>query len=183
MERNPAMLSKHAIAFSLVTGVLALGMMLLSAGCQSPGNVTQKVLSDFGIGEPPEGYVSGSDKVYDQLRQVGETEMRRLNAAARQGEIQFEQQGLRGSYYKEVKVYEKAYPLDVRPITVGQDKGYQGYIQYTYRTYRSEPKPSRVEAMAASVSDQPSGEGKETYRYTFSYGGVWDGQKGEKVNR
>ncbi|HOJ67498.1 MAG TPA: hypothetical protein PK379_04085 [Candidatus Hydrogenedentes bacterium] len=172
----------YGVGLLVMLGLLVTVTLSLS-GCQSPGTVTQKVLSDFGIGEPPEGYVSGSDKVYDQLKQVGETEMRRLNAASREGEIKFEQQGLRGSYYKEVKVYEKCYPLDVRPITVGQDKGYQGYIQYTYRVYRSENKPSRVEAMAASVSDQPSGEGKETYRYTFSYGGVWDGNKGEKANR
>ncbi len=92
------------IAFWGLAVSVPVAVLLFLTGCQSPGTVTQKVLADFGIGEHPEGYVSGSDKVYEQLRTGAETEMKRLNAAARQGEVEFQQEGLRGSYRRVVKV-------------------------------------------------------------------------------
>ena len=46
--------------------LLSVLVLLAVAGCESSGNVGQKVLSDFGLAERPEGYVSGSDKVFEK---------------------------------------------------------------------------------------------------------------------
>ncbi|MBW7865765.1 MAG: hypothetical protein GX580_13165 [Candidatus Hydrogenedens sp.] len=168
-------------------GLAVLLVLLLPlAACKSdPGTVGQKVLADFGIGEHPEGYVSGADKVYQELDTVGKTEIKRMNALARNGEIKFEEDGLRGRYYKEVKVYESFYPLDARAAghQAGQDRGFTGLIEYTYRMYRGAAKPTRAEAAAESASIATDTEGKETFRYQFGPGGVWNGAKGERSNR
>ncbi len=163
--------------------LIALCLLSALTACQSPGTVGQKVLADFGIGEHPEGYVSGSDKVFGQLDTVGKTEIKRMNAAGRNGEIKFVQEGLHGSYHKLVKQYESFYPLDVKAATASQDRGYTGLIEYTYRMYKSEDKPSKVEAAAMSASIPTDEQGKETYRYSFSVGGTWDGAKGERSSR
>ena len=85
--------------------VVAVVCAIVLAGCSS-GGVGQKVLYDFGIGEAPEGYVSTTDKIMENLPQVGAVEMQRLNAENRQGEIQFLEKGeYRGKYYKTMKVF------------------------------------------------------------------------------
>lgn len=156
------------------------------AACQStPGSVTEKVLADFGLRDHPEGYVSGSDRVFEQLDTVGATELNRLNAAARHGTIEFEGEGVRGQYFKRVKVYESYHPLDVRAITGGgaRDRGYTGLIEYRYRVYEGARRSTRTEAAAESANLITDVEGRETYRYTFSMGGVWDGTRGEQSRR
>ncbi len=167
--------------------ILVLTVLILPlAACQSgSGSVGQKVLADFGIGEHPEGYVSGTDKVFQELDTVGKTEIKRMNALARNGEVKFEEDGLRGRYFKEVKVFESFYPLDARAAghQAGQDRGFTGLIEYTYRVYRGAAKPTRAEAAAESASIATDAGGKETFRYQFGPGGVWNGGKGERSNR
>ncbi len=168
--------------FSSCTWLLAL-LAAAGAGCaRTPGEIAEKVAYDFGIGERPEGYVSGSDRVMENLTQVAEVEMKRMNMAQRHGEVEFQDEGgLRGSYYKEVKTYESFYPLDARAVSksVDGDRGFIGYIEYTYRIYQSERKANRTEAAAESASIATPETGRDTFRYRFSSGGNWDGRPGE----
>lgn len=144
-----------------------------------------KVLTDFGIKEKPEGYVSESDKAFQRLDEVGKTELKRLNIEERHGEIKYEEQGLRGFYYKEVKVYDNYYPLDVQPVAHASDggMGYTGYIEYSYRVMQSPKKTSRAEASAEVASIPTDNQGRDTFRYNFGPGGIWDGGKGERAKR
>ena len=163
-------------------------LVLLIGGCQrGPGEVTNKVLQDFGLQKRPEGYVSGSDRVYEKLPTVGEAEIRRMNAEGRQGEIKYQEEGLRGLYYKEVKVYERCYPLDAQASSGGSQRedgpSYVGYIEYSYRYFQSARKGTRAEAEAESASIPTDVTGRETYRYDFNSGGNWDGSAGEKSRR
>ncbi|NLV45316.1 MAG: hypothetical protein GXY07_12560 [Candidatus Hydrogenedentes bacterium] len=158
---------------------------LFMAGCQTDSgvSVTDKVLADFGLREHPEGYVTGSDRVFQELDKVGATEMKRLNGLERHGEVKFDDQGRRGQYYKEVKVYESYLPMDVSGTPGGgtRDRGYSGIIQYKYRILRGEARPTKAEAAAQSATIPYGDEGRENYRYSFSTSGVWDGATGEST--
>ncbi|HOV33664.1 MAG TPA: hypothetical protein PLX23_09910 [Candidatus Hydrogenedens sp.] len=162
-----------------------LGVMIVLCSCQSgpEGGVVNKVLSDFGLREKPEGYMSETDKVFQRLGEIGATELQRLNLENRHGEVKFEQKGARGEYYKEVKVYTQYYPMDAKPVSHSGESGqsYTATIAYTYRIYRSAPKATRVEAQEATADIPMETEGREIYRYSLGPGGVWDGQKGQKV--
>lgn len=163
--------------------VIVCGCTGLVSCAGDSGGVVNKVLVDFGIREKPEGYVSASDKVFQQLGDVAKTELKRLNQEVRAGEVKFqEQEGLRGKYYKQVKVYEDYRPIDVQSInrTASQEAGYVGVIEYTYRIFQSERMTSRAEAEAASASISTGETGKETFRYTFGPEGTWSGSKGER---
>ncbi|MBI4556399.1 MAG: hypothetical protein HY706_02335 [Candidatus Hydrogenedentes bacterium] len=166
--------------------VLAFGV-LVACGCQrTPNEVMNKVLVDFGVREKPEGYVEPSDKVFARLRQVGQTEIKRMNQESRQGEIKFQEaEGLQGKYYKEVKVYENFHPLEANAVTrSGQaERGYVGYIEYSYRVYQGARKATRAEAAAEDAGISTDLAGRETYRYKFNAGGIWEGGKGESVTR
>ncbi len=160
--------------------VCLLGCLCV-AGCKTEGGgIGQKVLADFGLAEHPEGYVSGSDRVYQQLDTVGQTEMKRMNAESREGQVKFEQDGLRGRYFKEIKVYEAARPVDVKASTASADRGFVGFIEYEYRMYRGEAKSTRAEASAQTADVSTDTTGKETMRYNFNTSGSWDGGKGER---
>jgi len=165
---------------------LLLALFLLT-GCSTGGHgsVMEKVKYDFGIGEAPEGYVSGTDQVYERLKSVGEMEMKRMNADTRLGEVKFREDGLHGTYFKEVKKYESAQALDAQPMSrgVNTDRGYYGYVEYRYQIYQSEHRATAAEAESLTASTPTGIEGRETYRYRFALGGVWDGQQGEKTNR
>ena len=166
----------------LIMILLCLGL----AACQrTPNQVFDKVLTDFGVREQPEGYVSGSDQVFQNLDVVGNTELKRLNLEERQGEIKFQEDGIRGMYYKEVKVYEAYYPIDAQPISrsVEGTRGYNGYIEYAYRVYQSPRRNSRVEAAAESANIPTDIQGRESYRYSFNASGAWNGGKGERTRR
>ncbi len=156
-------------------------------GCQSsPDGVMNTVLVDFGLREKPEGYVSGSDKIYESLNEVGATEMKRMNLENQHGAVKFQQEGdYRGKYYKEVKVYESFYPIDVRPVSRSstEEGGYNGYLQYTYRVYQSARKDSRTDAEAETADIATDETGDEVYRYSFSTGGAWNGSKGQKSKK
>lgn len=156
------------------------------AGCTtSGGSVAEKVMVDFGLKAKPEGYVSGTDKIYASLPNVAKQEMKRMNTEQRRGSIKFQEDGVRGMYYKETKIYDNYYPLDARaiPQKPSEDRGYNGYIEYSYRIYESERRPTRVEAEALTATIAGNESGRERYRYTFGPGGIWDGGKGEQVKR
>jgi hypothetical protein len=159
-------------------------MLLVFAGCQrTPGEVTNKVLTDFGLRDRPEGYVSESDKVFQKLGEVGAVELKRMNENQGKGEVKFQQDGLRGMYYKEIKVYENFSPVDASAAT-RTDKDsttYCGYIEYGYRIHQSERVPTRTEALAQAATIPTDTEGREVYRYTFDSSGAWDGSKGQRV--
>lgn len=160
----------------LLAACVAVGL----CACQS--RVAKKVAYDFGFGEKPEGYVTPSEKIQEKLDGVARSEMKRMNTAARKGEVKYQEQGnLEGKYYKESKVYEAYNTLDVRPMSRGaqSEQSYAGFIAYTYRIYQSERKASRAEAAAASADISTPETGQETYRYKFGAGGNWDGRKGE----
>lgn len=159
--------------------------VILTACQSSPGSIAQKVMADFGIGEHPEGYVSGSDRVFEQLESVAKTEMTRMNASGRHGEIKYEGEGLRGRFFKEVKVYESYFPLDAHAVSGGasRDRGFVGVIEYRYRIFRGAEHNTRAAAASESASIPTDIEGREAYRYTFSMGGVWDGAPGERARR
>ena len=167
-----------------VAGFVLIALFVLSS-CQSgpEGGVVNKVLSDFGLREKPEGYVSETDKVFQRLGEIGATELQRLNLENRHGEVKFEQKGARGEYYKEVKVYTQYYPIDAKPVSHSGESGqsYTATIEYAYSIYRSASKPTRAEAQE-STADIPAGiEGRETYRYSLGPAGVWNGEKGQKI--
>jgi hypothetical protein len=170
--------AKRAAAMLMMLGVVAL-----IAGCASgPGDVMEKVAYDFGMGEKPEGYVTGTDLVMANLRKIGDNEISRLNLEGRHGDVKFQDMGgLQGKYYKQVRRYEDAYPLDARALSKTTDggRGYAGFIQYTYAVYESERFASRTEAANAPASIRTAESGRETRKYNFSGGGVWDGRPGE----
>lgn len=162
--------------------VVALAMH----GCSSsPGGVGNKVLGDFGLIDRPDEYQSQADQVQKSLATVGPAELKRLNQKARQGTVKFQEDGLRGMYYKEVKVYEDFYPLDARATrsAAQRERGFDGFIDYTYQIYQSERRPTRTEAAAESATIPTGESGSETYRYNFSAGGVWDGNPGTQTRK
>ena len=149
--------------------------------CSCEGTV-DKVMADFGLKERPEGYVSGSDKVMTQLNGVGAMEMKRMNMEEQRGSVKFQKENVvRGKYYKEVKKYESYVPTDAQAMNRPSlnDSGYVGYLDFTYRMYQSERKPTSAEAAAESATIPADVTGHETYRYTFSSTGQWNGSKGE----
>lgn len=161
--------------------MLFLGIAMAGCAGQQGQTVVETVMTDFGLKEKPEGYVSGSDKVYDRLNDIGASEMKRMNAEARLGEVKVEEDGLQVKYYKEVKEYISYYPLDAQANSkaVDRERGYVGYLEYRYRLLQSPRKPTRTEAQAESATIPSGEEGRETYRYRFNAGGAWDGGKGE----
>jgi len=155
---------------------------LLASCASSSGGVVQKVKYDFGIGEKPEGYETGTDKVMSNLDNVGKTEMKRMNLDGRHGVVKFQEEGnLSGKYYKEVKVYETHRPMDARAVSRAShgERGYVGYIQYDYRIFQGARTTNHVEAEASSANIRTDESGRETYRYSFGPSGSWNGAPGE----
>ncbi len=163
---------------------MGLSLCLMLSACQSsPGTVADKVLADFGLRDHPEDYVSRTDQAFEQLDLVGTTEMKRMNHAGRHGEIKFEGEGRRGSYYKQVKVYYAFQPLDAKVATEAgnRSRGFSGTIQYRYRIYESERCSTQAEASALTADRETSQDGREIFRYHLSSGGIWNGAAGEKT--
>jgi hypothetical protein len=161
--------------------VLLIGTAIAGCAGQNGQTPLETVMTDFGLKEKPEGYVSGTDKVYERLNDVGASEMKRMNLAARLGEVKVEEDGLQVRYYKEVKEYVSYYPLDAQAVqkAAERDRGYVGYLEYRYRMLQGPRKPTRTEAQAESATIPSGEEGRETFRYKFNAGGTWDGGKGE----
>ncbi len=165
--------------------IAAIGLVL-NACARTPGEVADKVLVDFGIRAKPEGYKSESDSVFDQLPKVGAVELKRLNQEGRKGEVKFQDEGgLSGKFYKEVRVYENFYPLEARPASRqdSEEAAYIGYIEYAYRVHQSARKNSRAEASVAAADIPTTEYGRETYRYKFRRGGIWNGEEGQKARK
>ena len=171
----------------MVKRFAAVMILLGMCSCaRTPGEVMQKVKYDFGIGEKPEGYVTGTEKVMENLQKVGQSELKRMNMEGRHGEVEFQQESqFKGSYFKRVKVYEDFYPLDARSVSRSAqgERGYVGYIEYSYRIRESERMSNRTEASRASATIETTETGRETYRYAFSTSGSWDGREGELTRR
>ncbi|MFP6583331.1 MAG: hypothetical protein VCD00_12360 [Candidatus Hydrogenedentota bacterium] len=153
------------------------------AGCG--GNVGSTVLQDFGLQERSEDYVSGRDRTMESMRMVGAAEVKRLNAAGRHGELVYDDsEALRGKYFKRVKKYMRAYALEAQPVSRSgnrKETGFTGLIEYSYEFYEGRRASNRTEAQAADA-EIPTGErGRDTFRYRFSSGGVWNGGKGVPV--
>ena len=167
----------------LLISLVCLGL----ASCQTPeGGVMNKVLTDFGIRQAPEGQVSESDKIFQNLGAVGPTEMKRMNTEMQKGQVKFQQESeLKGKYYKEVKVYQSFYPVEVKSVSrAGENEsGFDAYIEYAYCMYQSMRRATAVEAEAEAADIATSTTGRDRYRYHFRAGGEWDGAKGEKVKR
>ena len=164
--------------------LIALACLALCSCQRTPGGVVDKVLMDFGLRDKPEGYVSGSDRVFQNLDAVGASEIKRMNLAGQHGEVKYHKQSdLKGKYYKEVKVYESYIPTEAKPVTkpTQGERGFQGFIEYTYRMYQSARKDTRTEAAAESASIGTAETGHESYRYAFGPSGTWNGSKGAKV--
>lgn len=167
-------------------GIVILALLLCSCQGGRQGNVLDNVLGDFGLKERPEGYVSGADKVMQNLEGVGRSEMRRMNIANRQGEILYQTNSEgEGRYYKKVKVYGNYYAQRARAVTRSNDddRGYVGFIEYSYRVYESARKRNRTMAAAEEASIATDKTGRETYRYNFSSSGNWRGGKGELTKK
>ena len=165
--------------------VALICMALVS--CHTPeGGVVNKVLTDWGIRKPPEGQVSETDQIFPRLGAVGATEMKRMNTDMQKGQVKFQKESdLKGKYYKEVKVYESYYPVEVKAISrAGENEsGYEGYIEYAFRMYQSMRRGAAVEAEAESASIPTDTAGRDLYRYHFRASGEWDGAKGDKTKR
>ena len=164
-------------------------LCLVVAGCGgggSGGGVVDTVMQDFGLKDRPDEYVSGADKVYARLNEVGQGEMKRLNIENRHGEIKFDEAGgIRGKYYKEVKVYESFHPLDANATgrTAGSStRGFVGYLEFGYRYFQGARKVNRTEAEAEVANIPTDNRSRETYRYRFNSAGQWMGGKGEPIN-
>jgi hypothetical protein len=157
---------------------------LLLAGCNS--NVGSTVLQDFGLQERPDDYVSGREKVLESMRTVGATEMKRLNIAERHGELEYDDSDeLRGKYFKRVKVYTRAYPIEANPIGRSgnrKEQGFTGLIEYSYEYYEGKRVPNRTEAQATDAVIPTGITGRDMYRYKFTSSGTWDGAKGSLTN-
>ena len=172
----------------VLLGVAVCGASCLAlCSCQrGPGQVANKVMADFGLKSKPEGYVSAGDKVFERLNTVGEAELKRLNQAEQKGTVKFQQQSeLKGKYYKEMKVYEGWYPIEVQAVSSPGEsqRGFLGYVEYSYRFYQSERANTPTEASAKSPDIATDTTGREKYRYTFNQGGEWNGAKGEKARK
>jgi hypothetical protein len=166
---------------------LLLALVCVVAGCSTGGgSVIEKVKYDFGLGEKPEGYVPTSELVMGRLNAVGQMELKRMNREGRHGEIMFQDEGgLQGKYYKRVKTYQSSIPLEASAVSRGStdDRGYLGYIEYTYEMYEGARKNTRAEAEAEAATIRTGETGREVYRYRFGATGVWDGGEGERSRR
>jgi len=173
---------------------LAVWLMVMPCitGCERSKRAFNQVLTDFRLRPQEEtGKPDVDVDAFARLTQIGERELERLNANPVNAEVEFEKIPNNplelGSFHKTLKVYEKAYPLEVERRRVGQVQqaqtirkpGYRGRVEYRYRVYRSEDYPTRVEARD-SVADKKTDEsGREIYVYYFDENGVWDGEPGK----
>lgn len=153
------------------------------AGCGS--NVSQTVMQDFGLQDRPDDYVSGEERVLVNMRSVGERELKRLNTEHRRGEIVYEEgENFQGQYFKQVKVYEKAYPISASPEGRRANRtvsGYSGTIEYSYQYFEGRRESNRTNAEATDAVIPTGRGGRDRYRYHFTTSGNWDGNEGEKV--
>jgi len=173
--------------------IMAVCVMVLvcMAGCARAKQVTNQMLADFGL--RPQPVIEKPDiegEIRAKLASIGKTELDRLNGNPANVEVKFETMpgssiGL-GQFYKTVKVYENAYPLDVtrkRAPQVQQSEtlrklGYTARIEYRYRIYRGKPSPSRDDARDSVADIKTDEAGREILIYHFDETGAWDAEHG-----
>ena len=173
-----------------------LMVMLCVTGCERTQRAFNQVLVDFRL-RPQEktGKPDVDVDAFARLTEIGERELERLNANPANAEVKFERLPNNplelGSFYKTLKVYEKAFPLEVERGRVGQVQqaqtirkpGYRGRVEYRYRVYRGEDFPTRVEARDSVADKRTDDSGREIYVYYFDENGVWDGEQGKLERR
>ncbi len=174
---------------NLVVGLASL--LLCLSGCTRSQRAFNQVLVDFGLrpgSEPDSQLIEGN--IFARLSHIAEREIDRLNANPDNEDVTFEEDpesplGL-GQFYKTVKVYEKAYPLDVireraRQVQRAEklrQRGYKARVEYRYRMYRGKKFPTRDEARDAAADMETEDGGREIYIYSLDEAGLWDGKPG-----
>ena len=93
-----------------IGGLMMACLLMVSCQTDSGVSVTDKVLSDFGLRERPEGYVTGSDRVFEELDKVGASEMKRLNGLERHGEVKFDEEAGAASSTRKPRFTNPSYP-------------------------------------------------------------------------
>ena len=151
-------------------------------------NVASTVKQDFGLQERPEDYVSGSERAMKTLRTVGVTEIKRLNTENQHGEVKYQSidGDLNGKFYKEVKIYTRSYPISAEPVSRSgniKNSGYNCTIDYAYEIYEGPRFSNRTNAEASDASVPSGVKGRDTYRYSISSSGTWDGSNGKATSR
>ena len=171
-------------------------VMLCLTGCERSKRAFNQVLTDFRL-RPQEktGKPDVDVDAFAKLTEIGERELARLNADPANAEVKFEEIPNNplelGSFHKTLKVYERAFPLEVERRRVGQVQqartirkaGYRGRIEYRYRVYRGEDFPTRVEARDGAADQRTDESGREIHIYYFDENGVWDGEPGKLERR
>ena len=163
--------------------LMLFSVFVVLAGCSS--NVGQTVMQDFGLQDRPDDYVSGEQRVMQNMRAVGVQEMKRLNTLNRRGEIIYEEgDNFQGKYFKQVKVYERAYAVDASPEGRRSNRtvtGFTGTIEYAYQYYEGRREANRTNAEAADAVIPTGRTGRDRFRYHFSTSGNWDGNAGDSL--
>ncbi len=181
-------------ALNLVAGWSLL--LLCLGGCARTDRAFNQVLTDFGLRPRPEAdkqVIEGD--IISRLSYLTERELDKFNANPANTEIKFEKipgnpLGL-GQFHKTVKVYEKAYPLEVTRERARQvqraeklrKRGYKGRVEYRYRIYSGKRFPSSDEARDSAADIGTDAVGREIYIYHFDETGVWDGKPGKLERR
>lgn len=154
-------------------------------GFSACSGVGDKVMQDFGLQERPADYEAGTDRASDELERVGKTEMARLNNDAREGEVVLRSENEAvGTYFRERKIYESYKVLDSFATTgrrgTGSDRGFSGYIEYTYEVYESLPAENRLLAERAPTTVSTGRRNTTVLRYEMNAAGRWNGSPGRE---
>jgi len=173
-----------------------LMVMLCLTGCERSKRVFNQVLTDFRLRPQEEtGKADADVDMLARLTDISERELERLNADPANADVKFEKlldNPLElGKFHRTLKVYEKAYPLDVERARVGQVQqarkirkpGYRGRVEFRYRIYRGGDFPTRVEARDSVADKRTDDSGREIYIYYFDENGLWDGEPGKLERR
>jgi len=171
-------------------------IVLCFVGCARTQRAFNQVLIDFRLRPGPETEEPDLEAdIMSRLEHITQRELARFNADPVNTEVKFEAipdnpVGL-GHFYKIVKVYEKAYPLEVTRQRVPQvqhaetlrKRGYRARVEYRYRVFRGTACPTREEAQESAAEIRTDEAGREIYIYDFDEAGVWDGKPGRLERR
>ena len=173
-------------------------MLIVSClnGCARTERALNQVLVDFGLHPRPETDAPDVEAdIMSRLADITEKELGRFSANPVNTEVEFEKipgnpLGL-GNFYKIVKIYEEAYPLEVTRQRVPQvqhtetlrKRGYRARVEYRYRIFRGKAFPTRDEARDGAADIRTDEVGREIYLYHFDETGVWDGEPGRLERR
>ena len=173
-----------------------LAVMLGLTGCERSKRAFNQVLTDFRL-RPQEatGKPDAEVDLFARLTDISERELKRFNADPANAEVKFEKLPDNplelGRFHKTLKVYEKAYPLEIERRRVGQVQqaqkvrkpGYRGRVEFRYRVYRGDDFPTRLEARDSIADNRTDESGREIYIYYLDENGLWDGEPGKLERR